>query len=87
MRWTAVLGQDTDRPALAIKIDNVFAAWPQSGINQADVVYEEVVESGLTRLIAIFQTQSPGTVGPIRSARTSDPILLEGFDRPLFAYS
>jgi len=87
MRWTAVLGQDIDRPALAIKIDNVFAAWPQSGINQADVVYEEVVESGLTRLIAIFQTQNPGTVGPIRSARTSDPILLEGFDRPLFAYS
>ena len=87
MRWTAVLGQDIGRPALAIKIDNVFAAWPQTGINQADVVYEEVVESGLTRLIAIFQTQNPGAVGPIRSARTSDPILLEGFDRPLFAYS
>jgi len=87
MRWTALLGEDTIRPALAIKIDNVSAARPQSGINQADVVYEEVVESGLTRLVAIFQTESPSTVGPIRSARTSDPILLSGFDMPLFAYS
>ncbi len=87
MRWTAELGQDIGRPALAVKIDNVKAAWPQTGVNQADVVYEEIVEAGLTRLVAIFQTQSPGTVGPIRSARTSDPPLLAGFDRPLFAYS
>ena len=87
MRWTALIGEDIIRPALAFKIDNVGAARPQSGINQADVVYEELVESGLTRLIAIFQTESPSVVGPIRSARTSDPILLSGFDMPLFAYS
>ena len=87
MRWTALLGEDTIRPALAIKIDNVAAARPQSGINQADVVYEELVEAGITRLVAIFQTESPSVVGPIRSARTSDPILLSGFDMPLFAYS
>lgn len=87
MRWTALFGEDIIRPALAVKIDNVSAARPQSGINQADVVYEEIVEAGLTRLIAIFQTESPSVVGPIRSARSSDPILLIGFDRPLFAYS
>ena len=87
MRWTALIGEDIIRPALAFKIDNVGAARPQSGINQADVVYEELVESGLTRLVAIFQTESPSVVGPIRSARTSDPILLSGFDMPLFAYS
>ena len=87
MRWTALIGEDTIRPALAFKIDNVGAARPQSGINQADVVYEELVEAGLTRLIAIFQTESPSVVGPIRSARTSDPILISGFDMPLFAYS
>ena len=85
--WTGLQGLDTDRPALAVKIDNASAARPQTGINEADVVYEEIVEAGLTRFIAIFQTTSPGTVGPVRSGRTSDPILLEGFDRPLFAYS
>ena len=85
--WTGLQGRDAHRPALAVKIDNASAARPQTGINEADVVYEEIVEAGLTRFIAVFQTTSPGTVGPVRSGRTSDPILLEGFDRPLFAYS
>ena len=85
--WTGMQGTDTARPALAVKIDNVSRAHPQSGVNQADVVYEEVVEAGLTRLIAIFQTTGAPAVGPVRSARTSDPLLLEGFDNPLFAYS
>ena len=86
-RWSGLPGDEIRRPALAIKIDNVSVARPQEGINQADVVYEELVEAGLTRLIAVFQTTGARSVGPIRSARTSDPLLLEGFDRPLFAYS
>ena len=86
-RWSGLPGDEISRPALAIKIDNVSVARPQEGINQADVVYEELVEAGLTRLIAVFQTTGARSVGPIRSARTSDPGLLEGFDRPLFAYS
>ena len=86
-QWTGLPGTDIRRPALAIKIDNVSIARPQAGINQADVVYEELVEAGLTRLIAIFQTTDSRVVGPVRSARTSDPPLLTGFDSPLFAYS
>ena len=86
-QWTGLPGTDISRPALAIKIDNVSIARPQAGINQADVVYEELVEAGLTRLIAIFQTTDSRVVGPVRSARTSDPPLLTGFDSPLFAYS
>ena len=86
-RWSGLPGDEIRRPALAVKIDNVSVARPQEGINQADVVYEELVEAGLTRLIAVFQTTGARSVGPIRSARTSDPLLLEGFDRPLFAYS
>ena len=86
-RWSGLPGNEIRRPALAVKIDNVSVARPQEGINQADVVYEELVEAGLTRLIAVFQTTGARSVGPIRSARTSDPPLLEGFDRPLFAYS
>ncbi len=85
--WTGVQGEDVGRPALAVKIDNVTRAHPQSGVNQADVVYEELVEGGVTRLVAVFQSTSAAEVGPVRSARTSDPPLLEGFDRPLFAYS
>ena len=85
--WSGLPGDEIRRPALAVKIDNVSVARPQEGINQADVVYEELVEAGLTRLVAVFQTTGARSVGPIRSARTSDPPLLEGFDRPLFAYS
>ena len=85
--WTGAQGTDAARPALAVKIDNVTRAHPQAGLNQADVVYEELVEGGVTRLVAVFQSTSVDVVGPVRSARTSDPPLLQGFDRPLFAYS
>jgi hypothetical protein len=74
------------RPALSIKIDNVQAAHPQTGIDQADVVYEEIVEGGYTRLLAIFQSHVPPVVGPIRSVRKTD----QGVVTPiggLFAYS
>jgi Protein of unknown function (DUF3048) N-terminal domain/Protein of unknown function (DUF3048) C-terminal domain len=74
------------RPALSVKIDNLQEAHPQTGIDQADVVYEEVVESGYTRLLAIFQSHVPAVVGPIRSVRKTD----QGIVTPiggLFAYS
>ncbi len=86
-RWTGKVGTDVQRPVLAVKIDNVSRAHPQSGVNAADVVYEELVEAGISRLVAVFQSTDAPVVGPVRSARTSDPPLLEGFDRPLFAYS
>jgi hypothetical protein len=68
--------QDASRPPLAVKIDNVAPALPQSGINGADVVVEELVEGGLTRLMAIFQCNKVSVVGPIRSARISDADIL-----------
>ena len=72
-------GETVNRVALAVKIDNVGFARPQAGIDHADVVVEETVEGGLTRLMAIFQCDSASTVGPIRSARTSDADLLRLF--------
>ena len=69
-------GQIVNRPPLAVKIDNVSDALPQSGVNNADVVVEELVEGGLTRLMAIFQCDKANTVGPIRSARISDADIL-----------
>ena len=78
---------DPSRPALAIKIDNVRDALPQAGINQADIVYVEEVEGGLTRLAAVFHSTGAEVVGPIRSMRTGDLHLLTQFNSPLFANS
>ena len=75
------------RPALVVKIDNVGAARPQSGINNADVVYVELVEGGSTRFAAVFHSENVGTVGPIRSMRTTDINLLRPLNNPLFANS
>ena len=56
------------RPALVVKIDNYpTEARPQSGLNQADVVFEELVE-GITRFAAVFQSENADPVGPIRSS-------------------
>lgn len=58
------------RRGVAVMINNVRAALPQRGINQADVLYEMVTESGITRLMALYRDyQQMPTVGPLRSAR------------------
>jgi hypothetical protein len=75
-----------NRPALVVKIDNHAEARPQTGLNQADVVYEEEVE-GITRFFAVFQSADSTPVGPIRSARTTDVNLVAALSHPLFAWS
>ncbi len=60
------------RPALTVKIENTPEALPQWGVAQADVVYEEIVNGGITRLAAVFNSQAPGKVGPVRSVRPTD---------------
>jgi hypothetical protein len=72
---------------LAVKIDDTNAAHPQIGLEDADVVYIEQVEGGLTRLAAIFSSVIPARVGPIRSARISDIEILAQYGRVAFAYS
>ncbi len=72
---------------MVVKIDNVDPARPQTGVNQADVVYEELVEGGLTRLAAIFQSQYPSVVGPVRSGRLTDEGIIDDLNHPVFAYS
>jgi hypothetical protein len=74
-------------PAVVVKIDNLDAARPQTGLNQADIVYEEMVEGGLTRLAAIFQSQYPAVVGPVRSGRLTDEGIADDLNHPVFAYS
>jgi hypothetical protein len=75
------------RPALAVKLDNHRTARPHAGLNQADVVYEEIVEANITRFFAIFHSTDAAPIGPIRSARTTDVDLLNQLNRPLFAWS
>ena len=77
----------TAAPALSIKIDNAPAARPQSGLNQADLVFECLVEGGLSRFLAVFQSQSSPLVGPIRSARPVDAALLRALRGGIFSYS
>ena len=80
-------GQDPDRVALAVKIDNVDVGRPQAGIDRADLVVEETVEGGLTRLFVVFQCNTAKDIGPIRSARTSDAALLRLLGGAVFGYS
>lgn len=86
---TGTPGASTPRaqlPALVVKIDNHPLARPQTGLVQADVVYEEIVE-GITRFFAVFHSATSDPVGPIRSARTTDIALLAQLNHPLFAWS
>jgi Protein of unknown function (DUF3048) N-terminal domain/Protein of unknown function (DUF3048) C-terminal domain len=74
------------RCAITVKIENTPASRPKYGVEQADVVYEEVVEAGITRLAAIFNSQAPERVGPVRSVRKTDQSLVWPIGG-VFAYS
>ena len=59
-------------PPLVVKLDNTFSSRPQIGLRKADLVTEELVEGGMTRLAAFYDSHLPGVVGPVRSMRASD---------------
>ncbi|PYF99575.1 Protein of unknown function [Georgenia satyanarayanai] len=70
---TGVPGEDAEeRPAVAVKVENTAMARPQTGLEEADVVWEEMVEGGITRFNAVFHSRLPEVVGPIRSVRPMD---------------
>lgn len=72
---------------LAVKFDDTNNAHPQLGIEKADVVFVTQVEAGLTRLLAIYSSNYPEQLAPIRSARISDIDILAQFGKVGFAYS
>lgn len=74
-------------PVLAVKIDNIVYARPQTGLRSADIIYVIPVEGGLSRFMAVFSAHFPHVIGPVRSARQSDLDLLRQFGRPAFAWS
>jgi hypothetical protein len=78
---------EAGKPVLAVKIDNVAAARPQTGLTSADVVYVEPVEGGLSRILAIYSSKIPAKIGPVRSARESDLELLAEYGKVGLAFS
>jgi Protein of unknown function (DUF3048) N-terminal domain/Protein of unknown function (DUF3048) C-terminal domain len=80
-------GHVPQRAALAVKVENLPEARPQWGLDKADIVFEEPVEGGITRFIAVFQCHTAARIEPVRSARLVDPQILEPLGRILFAYS
>ncbi len=79
--------QGNTHAALAVKIDNVNPARPQTNIDRTDLVYEEMVEGRLTRLIAVFHSDIPDVVGPVRSICTTDFDILAQLNTPLLSAS
>ncbi|MDJ0350681.1 DUF3048 domain-containing protein [Cryobacterium sp. PH29-G1] len=74
-----VAGDSAASPSLAAKIDNHIAARPQIGIDRTDLVFEELVEGGITRYVAVWQSDIPDQVGPVRSIRPMDPDIIAPF--------
>lgn len=72
-----------ERKVIAVKIDNHWNARPQSGILEAEAIVEMVVESGITRFIAMFHHSDTDWVGPIRSGRPTDWTVVRPFNGAL----
>lgn len=76
-----------NKPILVLKIDNVKNSRPHEGLAAADQIYVERIEGGYSRLVAVYATELPASVGPIRSARPTDISILRQFGAPAFGYS
>jgi hypothetical protein len=66
------LKKQPERPVLTVKMDNSSSSAPQIGLGEADLVTEELVEGGITRLAVSYYSQIPENVGPVRSMRATD---------------
>lgn len=73
-------------PAVSAKIDNTFSGRPQLSLNDADLVYVTRVEGGMTRLLPVWHSRMPETVGPVRSVRPVDAAIIHPFNG-VFVYS
>ena len=76
-----------ERRVLAVKIENAPEARPQIGLAEADVIYEQEAEGGITRFNVLYHCQDAERIGPIRSARPVDPAILQQYGDPLFVHA
>ncbi len=72
--------EQSRRPVLGIMVENTPAARPQTGLDSAGIVFETVTEGGITRMLALYQADTPDTIGPIRSLRPYFVDWVTGFD-------
>lgn len=77
---------EIDGRAVAVMVNNHPKARPQSGLNKADIVYEVLAEGNVTRFLAIFQSEKPEKIGPVRSAREYYIELAKGYDGLFIAH-
>ncbi|HEX5456433.1 MAG TPA: DUF3048 domain-containing protein [Candidatus Saccharimonadales bacterium] len=70
----------SEKPVLAVMIENSDSARPQAGLASADIVFETVTEGGITRYMALYQTTDPKKIEPVRSVRPAFVRWLRGFD-------
>jgi hypothetical protein len=76
------------RPALAVKVGNEpSGARPQSGLNEADIVFDTPAEGFIMRYIAVYQCQDAAQIGPDRSVRWVDWHILRQLHNPIMAYA
>lgn len=88
---TGVLYEEGTNPALQLpavmaKVDNTQYSYPQLSINDADIVFVTRVEGGMTRLLPVWHSRIPAEIGPVRSVRPVDPLLIAPFGG-IFVYS
>ncbi|WP_313804264.1 DUF3048 domain-containing protein [Cytobacillus sp.] len=76
----------SDNRAVAVMINNDPKARPQSGLEKADIVYELLAEGNITRFLAIYQSEHPEKIGPVRSARDYYIELAKGYDSLYIAH-
>jgi hypothetical protein len=79
-------GTVPQREPIAVKIGNETTARPQSGLNEADVVFDTPAEGGIMRYIAVFQCHDASNIGPIRSVRWVDWHVLQVFPHVVLAF-
>ncbi len=72
--------------AFSVVVNNFPKARPQTGLNQADIVYELLAEGDITRFLAIYQSEKPETIGPVRSARDYYVEIAKGLDSIFIAH-
>lgn len=72
-----------ERPAVAVKIENSTVAYPLAGLERAEIVFEELVEGGATRFMALYHCTDANKAGPVRSARMIDPAIMTPLTRIL----
>ena len=85
INWCGFRG-GTDGRAVAVMVNNHPKARPQSGLNKADIVYELLAEGDVTRFLAVFQSEKPENIGPVRSARDYYIELAKGLDALFIAH-